>query len=242
MKKIFFILIPFIILSSCNTARMETDQSKAIPVIVYSKGPCFGQCPIYTLTIYNTGLAKFNGVRFTEKNGKYEKQMDSKYYNELIKIFKENRFWRFNDDYGMELVDAATITISYSENGKTKTVKGKSKFPDKLKEIMTKLDTFEAGTEGWIQTEKPVTAAKPETIIENQIIIKTGDGMILSTWLQEYKEYGVRLMRKITDSENLWLIRFDKNKINPNEMLKIIKADKYIAEAEFNTKISDREE
>ena len=242
MKKIFFIIIPVITFFSCNAIKMETDQSKASPVIVYSKGPCFGQCPIYTLTIYNTGLAKFNGVRFLEKTGKYEKQLDSKTYVELIKIFKENRFWRFDENYGMDLVDAATITISYSEDEKTKTVRGKSKFPDKLKEIMVKLDVFEAETKGWVLTEKPANLVKPEVIIENQIIIKTGDGMILSTWLQEYKKYGVRLMRKIGEAQDMWLIRFDKNKINPEEMLNIIKADKYISEAEFNTKISERED
>jgi hypothetical protein len=184
---------------------------------------------------------KYNGVRYGKKTGKYEKQLDDKTFFELLKIFNENRFWRFDDDYGMDLVDAPTITISYSEKGKTKTVKGKSKFPDKLREIMSLLDKYEDGPEGWTQMEKVETEVKPETIIDNQIIIKTGEGMILATWLQEYKEYGVRLMRKIGGSENMWLIRFDKTKIEPQEMLKMVKSDKYIAEAQFNTTVSDRE-
>lgn len=226
---------------SCNTIKMESDQTKAIPVIVYSKSPCFGNCPIYNMTIYNSGLIKYNGVRFTEKMGKFEKTLDTKTYSELLKLFKTNRFWRFDDDYGMDLVDAATITLSYSDNGKTKTVKGKSKFPDKLKEIFTKLDEIEKSKDGWIQLEKAEKVVKPEEIIDNQIIIKTGEGMILASWLQEYKSYGVRLMRKISGTDDMWLIRFDKELISPEEMLKKIKADKYIAEAEFNTKTSERE-
>ncbi|MGE5355000.1 MAG: DUF6438 domain-containing protein [Deltaproteobacteria bacterium] len=241
MKIFFLFLVPFLFFVSCNTTKLETDASKAAPVIVYSKGPCFGQCPIYTLTIYNSGLVKYNSVRYTKKTGKYEKQLDAKAYNEIIKAFKESRFWRFNDDYGMELVDAPTITIAFNENGKTKSVKGKSKFPEKLKELMTILDKFEPSDDSWNVIEKVVAEVKPEEIIDNQIIIKTGEGMILASWLQQYKEYGVRLMSKINGTEDTWLIRFDKTKIDPQEMLKIVKADKFIAEAQFNTKTSDRQ-
>lgn len=241
MKKILIFILPLISILSCSSIKMETDQTKAIPVIVYSKSPCFGNCPIYNMTIYNSGLIKYNGVKFTEKMGKFEKTLDSKTYTELIKLFKTNRFWRFDDDYGMDLVDAATITLSYSENGKTKTVKGKSKFPDKLKELYAKLDEIEKSKDGWIQLEKAEKIIKPEEIIDNQIIIKSGEGMILASWLQEYKPYGVRLMRKIAGTDDMWLIRYDKELISPEEMLKKIKADKFIAEAEFNTKTSERE-
>ena len=243
MKKSFlFILVVTLSAFSCKTIKMETDPAKVSPMIVYSKGPCFGKCPIYTLTIYNSGLAKFNGIRFTEKSGKYEKQLSLETFTELIDLFENNRFWRFDDLYGMELVDAPTVTVSYSYNDKTKTVKGKSHFPEKLEEIMTRLDTFEKDNDGWFQTEKPVNVNKNETIVENQIIIKAAVGMIMSTWLQEYKQYGVRLLKKIGEGEDIWLIRYDINKIKPEEMMKILKSDKYISEAEFNTKISDRED
>lgn len=242
MKNTLFLALFLFSFSSCSTIKMETDAEKASPVIVYSKGPCFGTCPIYTLTVYNTGLVRFNGVRFTEKDGKHEKQLDPEAYIALVRKFKSNRFFGFKEDYGMELVDAATITISFNDNGKTKTVRGKSKFPDKLKEIMTMLDIFEKDEEAWVVIEGPAKAEKPRTIIDNQIIITTGDGMILSSWLQKYRDYGLRLMNRISENENMWLIRFDKTLINPEEMLQMIRADKGIVNAEFNTELSGRAE
>ena len=119
MKNIFVIgLISIFVFGACSTVKMESDPKKASPVIVYSKGPCFGKCPIFTMTIYNTGLVKYYGRRYTTKNGKHEKMLDKAAYTDLVKSFRKNRFWRFDDTYGMDLVDAPTTTISFSDNDK----------------------------------------------------------------------------------------------------------------------------
>jgi len=240
MKKLISLLFLVFILQACSTIKLEKDPDKVAPTIVYSKGSCFGKCPIFTLTIYNSGLAKFNGRRYTGMDGKHEMQLDKKKYVELVKKFRENRFWRFDDTYNMDLVDAPTITISFSDKGKNKTVKGKGGFPDKLKELTSALDELVKNKESWIQIGKAQKANVKEEVIENQIILKTGDGMILSRWLQTYKKYGLRLMKRIGDDNTTWLVRFDKNKINPKEMLKMIQDDKYISNAEFNVKVTER--
>ncbi|MEZ4907187.1 MAG: hypothetical protein R2771_06005 [Saprospiraceae bacterium] len=77
-------------------------------------------------------------------------------------------------------------------------------------------------------------------MVENQIIIKTGNGMVLASWLQDYKKYGVRLLKKIDEGNDLWLIRYDTSKIKPADMMELMKNDRYIVEAEFNTKIMER--
>jgi len=241
MKKLFVILFLGLLLQSCGTIKMEKDQSKASPSIVYSKGPCFGKCPIFTMTIYNTGLVKFNGRRYTKMDGKHERQLDKATYVKLVKAFQEKRFWRFDDSYGMDLVDAATVTISFSDKDKTKTVKGKSNFPDQLKELALILDELLDDKDAWHMVGKPIKVVEKNVeVIENQIIIKIGNGMILSKWLQDYKKYGVRLMKRVGKDNNLWLIRYDKSIINPNDMLKMVQDDEYILNAEFNTRVSNR--
>ncbi len=242
MKNTKFIiyLLLFGVLSSCNTVKIEKDKQKESATIVYSKGPCFGQCPIFTLTVYNTGLAKFNGRKFTHMDGKYEKQLKTEEYVELVKAFRKNRFWRFDDAYSMDLVDAATTTISFSDEGKSKTVKGKSGFPQKFKELRTMLDTLIHNKDNWVQTDKPKRDVKKSEIIDNQIIIKIAPSMILSRWLQENKKHTIRLQGRVGNNNKTWLIRFDKKKISPEAMLKMLREDKYIESAEFNTKTSSR--
>ncbi len=238
--KFIVYLLLFGFFFSCNTVKMEKDKKKESPTIVYSKGPCFGQCPIFTLTVYNTGLAKFNGRKFTKMDGKYERQLKNSEYVELVKAFRKNRFWRFDDTYSMELVDAATTTMSFSDEGKSKTVKGKSGFPVKFKELSTMLDSLIKNKDSWVQTDKPKIDLKDREIIDNQIIIKISKSMVLSRWLQENKKHTIRLQSRVGNDNSTWLIRFDKNKIKPEAMLKMLREDKNIESAEFNTKVSSR--
>lgn len=37
--------------------------------ISYQTSPCFGRCPVYTVTVYSNGRATFDGVRFTAVTG-----------------------------------------------------------------------------------------------------------------------------------------------------------------------------
>jgi len=227
-------------MQACSTIKLEKDPDKISPKIVYSKGSCFGKCPVFTMTIYNSGLVKFNGRVYTTMNGKHEMLLDKKKYAELVKKFRDNKFWRFDDAYGMDLVDAATVTLSFSDKGKNKTVKGKSGFPDKLKELTSALEELIKDKEAWVMVGQPQRSNVKEEVIENQIILTTGEGMIMSRWLQEYKKYGLRLMKRIGNDNSTWLVRFDKNKINPKDMLKMLKEDKYISNAEFNVKVTQR--
>jgi len=235
------IFASFVFLQACNTVKMEKDPSKASPTIVYSKGPCFGSCPIFTLTVYNTGLAKFKGRQFTKMDGLYQKQLSKEEYTNLVKLFRKNRFWRFDNSYDMQLVDLSTVTLSFVDKGKTKTVKGKTGFPEKFKELTAALDSL-IDSDGWKMLEKPGNGKNTGKVIENQIIIKTGKGMILSRWLQEYRKYGVRLMKRIGNDNKYWLIRYDTKKISPEKMLQLLHNDKRVAEAEFNKQVFKRVE
>ncbi len=52
--------------------------------IYFKKTSCFGTCPIYSMTIQGSGLATFEGIRFTEKIGKHTKELSSE---EVKRIF-----------------------------------------------------------------------------------------------------------------------------------------------------------
>ena len=122
---------------------MVKDPAKASPKIVLSKGACFGECPVYTLTIYNTGLMKFNGVRFTKMDGKHEKKLSEEAYIALVKNFDDVDLWKYDDVYDMQIADLPTTSISYSSKEKTKSVKGKADRPEKILELENALISFD---------------------------------------------------------------------------------------------------
>ena len=237
LMTILFLLISY----SCSGPKMILDPAQASPKVVLSKGACFGDCPVYTLTIYNTGLMKYNGVRNTEKEGKFEKQLQEQEYVELIRFIEKRNIWKLEDTYQMDIADLPPLSFSYSDKDQTKTIKGKADLPLKLVEIEKYLDSL-IQTEGWIQTEGAVEKPWEETaIIDDEIIIKGSGQLILVRWLKKYKEYGLRIGKRLGPESEYWLVRFDKSLIEPAKMLEMIKNDPAIEEAEFNKKIVERD-
>lgn len=241
--KYIFVLIVALSLTSCASIKMETDSTLASPKIVMSKGACFGECPVYTLTVYNTGLTKFNGVRFTKMDGKYEMQLSEAKYIELVRMFEKTNLWKYEDVYDMTVADLPTTSISYSTKEKTKTVKGKAERPEAILSIENYLVALIENSE-WTLLEAPVNQSEKEDkaqIIDDEIIIKGSPEMILVRWLKNYKQYGLRIGKRLGPDSEYWMVRFDKNLIEPAEMLKKIKEDPAVEEAEFNKIVKNRD-
>ena len=235
------VILGFLTLASCSSIKMVKDPALASPKLVMSKGACFGECPVYTLTIYNTGLMKYNGVRFTKMDGKYEKQLTEPEYISLFSFIEEKNIWKLDDVYNMDIADLPALSLSYSERENTKTIKGKSELPLALTEIQQYLDTLIAG-DGWILTEAPVEKPNEESVlIKDEIIIKGNSKLILVRWLKKYESYGMRIGKRLGPESDYWLLRFDTSTIEPEKMLEMIQKDPAIEVAEFNKKIVTRD-
>ena len=53
-------------------AAAQSPTRSPIRSITYETGPCFGRCPVYSVTIYSNGRATFTGRRFTAVEGTRE--------------------------------------------------------------------------------------------------------------------------------------------------------------------------
>ncbi len=247
IKHFFSILLVIVTLAFLNTScspaiKMETDVALTSPKIVYSKGACYGECPVYNLTIYNTGLMKYNGIRYSSMIGKYEKQLTDVEYINLVKLFKDANIWKLDENYDMNIADLPTTTLSFSDKDKQKTMKTKSSFPPAV-DVLEKQLLEMIKLDGWKQTDIPIveTVPKNEILIKNELIIKGTDQLILVRWLREYAEYEMKIVRRLGPDSPLWLVTFNQEKIDPDELIKKIKEDPSIATVEFNKKISNRD-
>lgn len=242
MKYIASICALILITSCASSVKMVKDPAKSSPKIVMSKGACFGECPVYTLTIYNSGLMKFNGVRYTKMDGKHERQLSEEEYIALIKRVDKLDLWNFEDMYDLQIADLPTTTISYSREDKTKTIKSKSEKPEPIRLLEKELEELIFNAE-WEMKEAPIIPEeeKPE-IIKEEIIIKGTNQMILVKWLKKYQDYGVRIGKRLGPESDYWLIRYDGTLIDADDLLKKIQEDPEIEEAEFNKVVKPRKE
>lgn len=155
--KLFIYPILLIFIAPCNSSKNITGSSKSnIPkaTIIYQTTPCFGRCPLYTLTISGeTNTATFVGTKHTEKIGTYVKSISNEELNAFVKAFDEAQFFSLNDEYLGTITDFPIKYITYSYNGKTKKIKTRSGVPEVLTKLEKRLNDYAVSEEGWKKTE-----------------------------------------------------------------------------------------
>jgi len=111
MKLLYVIIVGLVFLSCINTKK--NISSTAAPAqyqfenvsendslfASIRKGACFGQCPVYSMDIYNDGTVIYNGKNFVDKKGKHILKLE---YSELLAFVttaKAINYMQLNDSY-----------------------------------------------------------------------------------------------------------------------------------------------
>ncbi len=68
MKKLIFLLAATLTVPPAAQSQTRSPARS----ITYETGPCFGRCPVYSVTIYSNGRATFTGRNFTAVAGTRE--------------------------------------------------------------------------------------------------------------------------------------------------------------------------
>lgn len=138
--KYVFALSLLLLLSSCTSVSKQ-DFSK----IIYRAGPCFGTCPMFTMTINKDQSAVIDAEHFTftkgggkddfskEKEGKYTARITDSDYRTLVSMLNALNVNTLNEKYGSRNVtDLSTAYLTvHQTDGSVKKVEdyGKSGTP-----------------------------------------------------------------------------------------------------------------
>lgn len=212
----------------------SASLSKLTPVISMSKGPCYGRCPVFTLTVYDNGIASYKGEMHTERLGTYVRKLEKGEMEKLLSEFKRANLWQYRDTYRGHIPDMQSVSITYHENGRQKTVAGKEIRPNAVKWLETQLDQL-ALTDGWILKE-PAAAQQPDHLIPNQLLVELQGGTDPEEWASGYTAYQMSYRRFLPDTD-FAIFSFDDSLISPEEMLGQVRMDEAVLSAEFNKKI-----
>jgi hypothetical protein len=120
--------------------------------IQMQKTSCFGRCPVYLISINSDGRAEYLGTLHVKKLGKFEKQLNEQEKNDLFSAFNNSSIWEMKDEYLFNATDIPSTIVTYSYNGKTKTIKDQKDAPEKLKELEKMVEAI-AESDGWKQLE-----------------------------------------------------------------------------------------
>ena len=208
-------------------------------VVEMTKSPCYGRCPVFTLVIYERGIASYEGKRNTPRLGLYVKKLDKETYDKLLSTFKKANVWQYDNIYRGMYPDAPTVSMSYHEEGDVKTIVGKDGRPYTLLELEAMLDDI-ANSDGWELRSTAPASALPENVIADELIVQLQNGTTASNWIRKYRRQEVEVVQNISKDTNYWLVRYNAKVVPPVEMLAKVREDGDVVGAEFNRRVELR--
>lgn len=113
---------------------------------------CFGRCPQYDVTVYSTGLVEYHGLRFTEHDGTYQKNVGQAAATALINEFAAQRIDTCSALYNKMIPDLPGLWYYYTLNGKKGEVGNAESGPMWLRAMGTKVDEIAKVDETWKKT------------------------------------------------------------------------------------------
>lgn len=224
----------------CCTSPTSLNQLDQLDQrIVMSKGPCFGNCPVYTLTVYDNGLAVYEGERNVEKRGIYARKLKQPELQRLFTAFREARLFRFDNIYKATLPDLSTVTLTWvDDEGEEKTIVGKDNRPREVMELEGLLDELAAG-DGW-EAKEVREHDLPAGAIDNQLIVQLAEQVKPDVWVIQYAKQNMAIVERISPNSNYYVVSFNAEVMPPREMLEWVRRDPYVMGAEFNKEGSMR--
>jgi hypothetical protein len=136
------------------SARAESQITK----IVLERTPCFGTCPVYTVTVLSSGQVEFAGEDHVKVKGSQTGRISAEDFARLVKKIAEINFFNLRSRYdgknpdgsGTTVTDLPTRKTSVTRGGETKTVENYFRGPPGLNELEDLIDKLTKSAK-WIR-------------------------------------------------------------------------------------------
>ena len=233
---VLFLLSPGCLPTSSTSLNLDQLQK----IATMETKPCFGTCPVYTLTVYEKGVATYEGERYTERLGLYSRFLTKEEFAAVEHALRETNLWKYQDVYQSRIPDLPTVKITQFEpDGRQKSVAGKDGRPESimaLEELFRKI----AESGNWKLREEAAEQL-PEGAIRQEIIVQLQPGTEVENWALSYNAQGLEVVKKLSPTIDYYLVQYDVQKIQPQAMLDKIRSDMRVVGAEFNKTLSPRD-
>ena len=102
MRKLSLVIFALILtaLLACRRWRCSKHTCRRTGrqvALTLERRPCFGTCPIYTVTIYSDGTVVYKGTRFVDVTGEQTGSIDPETVEQLIAGFEAAGYFDWND-------------------------------------------------------------------------------------------------------------------------------------------------
>jgi hypothetical protein len=154
-KLIYSIIIVITLSSACKSKEKmsQTNSSEADTVLLASieRTPCFGKCPTYKTTVYQSGYVVYEGKQNVKNIGLFSTRLDKSKVNDIKDFIEKNKILDMNDEYkNPHIADyPGTITEAHLNNKYKHILEMDPKAPKEIKDFQNFLDSFFSDETNW---------------------------------------------------------------------------------------------
>ena len=132
-------------LNACKQTKETTTTSTTTQTSTHTtdslfaeirRTPCFGRCPVYTITVYKSGYVTYDAVKWTSQEGYFVGRLSADQMQSLAAKAKEIGYFKLADKYdnpGVSDLPSVITTLNYE--GKKKKITNRVDGPEVLKEF-----------------------------------------------------------------------------------------------------------
>jgi Domain of unknown function (DUF6438) len=99
------------------------EYETSIASVTLRRGPCFGRCPVYEVSLAADGTATWNGERFVDRIGSYRGQVDLNDYAKLTRFVDRAGFFGWEPEYVANVSDLPNYFLTVVTEEQTKIVR-----------------------------------------------------------------------------------------------------------------------
>jgi hypothetical protein len=234
MKTLLFVLSALSLVSTEKCGKNTADTSNLVEL---QTGACFGFCPVFTLTVLNNGLVRYEGKQFVEKPGKDSVNLTAEELKRLKAKVKEVNLWQYPDMIKTDVVDAPFATLTAWEADKSKSVRGSIDRPAPLLELEALLKDL-AEAHG-LNVKRGVSPHDVPKANRSEILLKLKPDVNAGNWIQQFDEIKLQLVRRVS-TDNIWLVAYDTKQVDEKTLIELLKGMDGVVEVQANKEVKER--
>ena len=147
----YLILFTALLILSCKTKKEQVEEAveETISVageeidslfVTLKRTPCFGKCPVYTVSIYNKGFVRFISKKDVEPLGSNTTVLRKEQIDFLKQQIEEIKYFSFQDEYDKQITDIPSAITSVNYKGQKKTILNRAGAPLELTKFQNNID------------------------------------------------------------------------------------------------------
>ncbi len=120
--------------------------------VEFRRTSCYGRCPTYNVYVYHDGRATYEGVRFTDRTGKWEAELSDYQMQHIKNLANDHGYFNFEKKYDRGISDVPSCFTTVSFDGRTHSIHNRTDAPELLISFEKRLDDLWEELE-WVTTE-----------------------------------------------------------------------------------------